>query len=126
MNLDSLKYAATHEWIDAQGDAGTVGITRFAVDQLTDLVFVELPAVGKKLSAGAPFGVVESVKAVSDIYAPVAGEVIAINDAVVREPALLSEDPYEKGWLIKLRLDNASDVGRLMSKGDYEASCHSH
>jgi glycine cleavage system H protein len=126
MNLESLKCAPTHEWIDVQGDSATIGITRFAVDQLTDLVFVELPAIGKKLSAGGTFGVVESVKAVADLFAPVSGEVLDINGAVVADPSLLSQDPYEKGWLIKIRLDNPQEVGRLMSWGDYEATCQAH
>ncbi len=126
MDLDKLYYSQTHEWLDAAQEVATVGITKFAVDQLTDLVFVELPPVGKKLSAGDTFGIVESVKHVSDLYAPVGGEVVEINSAVVGDPAILSKDPYELGWLIKLRLEDRSQVGRLMSKGDYDAMCQAH
>jgi glycine cleavage system H protein len=126
MDLDKLYYSQTHEWLEAAGEIATVGITRFAVDQLTDLVFVELPPIGKKLSAGATFGIVESVKHVSDLYAPAGGEVVEINSAVVSDPAILSKDPYELGWLIKLRLEDRSQVGRLMSKGDYDAMCQAH
>jgi glycine cleavage system H protein len=126
MNLDQLYYAPTHEWLFLDGDIATVGITRFAVDQLTDLVFVELPAVGKKLDAGASFGVVESVKAVSDVYAPLAGEVVEANQAVVADPALLSKDPYDLGWLIKIRLANPGDVGRLLSASDYNKLAQGH
>src|SRR3954465_14788771 len=100
MDPKSLKYTPTHEWVHLDGDVATVGISRFAVDQLTDLIVIELPAVGTKLTAGKGFGEVESVKAVSDLYAPVGGEVIEVNTAVKDNVQLLAEDPYEKGWLI--------------------------
>lgn len=121
--MDEMKllYAETHEWAHLDGDTCTVGITRFAVEQLTDIVYVELPDVGRQVAAAAPFGVIESVKAVSDLYAPVAGEVIEVNKAVVNDPAILSQDPYTKGWMIKLRLTGPADTSKLKSKQAYDA-----
>src|SRR5437016_14376066 len=98
MDPKTLKYAETHEWVLLDGDVATVGISRFAVDQLTDLIMIDLPAVGTKLAAGKSFGEIESVKAVSDLYAPVAGEVVEVNTAVTSDVQVLGEDPYEKGW----------------------------
>ncbi|MBX9654041.1 glycine cleavage system protein GcvH [bacterium] len=121
MNENDLLYARSHEWLQIVGDVGTIGITRFAVDQLTDLVYVELPPVGRALHAGDSFGVVESVKAVSDIYAPVAGEVIEANQTVVNDPSLLGTDPYEKGWLIKIRIPAGTDTSHLLSKSTYDS-----
>lgn len=123
MNEADLLYSSTHEWVQIDGDACTVGITKFAVDQLTDLVYVELPAVGKSLKVGDSFGVVESVKAVSELYAPLAGEVTAINEKVAADPGLLSQDPFGAGWLIKLRLASGSDTGQLMDKASYDEKC---
>lgn len=115
----SLKYAATHEWVHLEGDLATVGISRFAVEQLTDLIHIDLPAVGKRLEAGKVFGEVESVKAVSDLYAPVGGEVVEVNPDVAADVQVLSADPYGRGWLIKIRLDDpARDLAGLM---DYDA-----
>lgn len=116
----SLKFAESHEWVHLDGDVATVGISRFAVDQLTDLILVELPEVGRKLGLGKPFGVVESVKSVSDLYAPVAGEVVEVNDAVVRNVQLLSEDPYDRGWLVKIKLDSPDSLASS-SLLDYNA-----
>jgi glycine cleavage system H protein len=121
MNENDLLYARSHEWLQIVGNVGTIGITRFAVDQLTDLVYVELPPVGRALKAGDSFGVVESVKAVSDIYAPVAGEVIEANQAVVNDPSLLGTDPYETGWLIKIRIPTGTDTSHLLSKTAYDS-----
>ena len=120
MNEHELLYARTHEWLHLSGDVGTIGITRFAVDQLTDLVFVELPEVGRVLNAGDSFGVVESVKAVSDLYVPVAGEVIDANQAIVKDPSLLGVDPFGKGWLIKIRIPAGTDTSHLLSKAQYD------
>lgn len=117
----ALLYAETHEWARIEGNECVVGITRFAVEQLTDIVYVELPAVGAKLSAGRPFGVIESVKAVSDLYAPVAGEVVAINQAVATDPAILSQDPYDKGWMIRIKTAGPADTAKLKSKAQYDA-----
>ena len=120
MNENDLLYARSHEWLHIVGDVGTIGITRFAVDQLTDLVYVELPPVGRALKAGDSFGVVESVKAVSDLYAPISGEVIETNPAVVSEPALLGTDPYEAGWLIKIRVPAGTETSHLLDKVRYD------
>lgn len=124
MDESTLLYAPTHEWAKIDGDKCTIGITRFAVEQLTDVVYVELPAVGKSISLGKPFGVVESVKAVSDLYAPLAGEVVEVNQDAANDPGLLSSDPYDKGWLIKIRLSNANpDVSHLKDKAGYDSQC---
>jgi glycine cleavage system H protein len=114
----TLRYSTTHEWVKLDGDIATVGISKFAVDQLTDLIMIELPAVGTKLTPGKGFGEVESVKAVSDLYAPVGGEVVEVNDAVKADVQLLAEDPYTKGWLIKVKLDDPTEVSKLL---DHEA-----
>lgn len=122
MNVpDNLKYAETHEWIRIEGDTGTVGITDHAQAELTDIVYVEPPKAGAKISAGAPCAVVESVKAASDIYAPVDGEVIEANAQLSSSPALVNTDPYGEGWLFKIRLSDASQLGKLKSPEDYRA-----
>jgi glycine cleavage system H protein len=113
----TLRYSTTHEWVHLDGGIATVGISKFAVDQLTDLIMIELPAVGTKLTVGKGFGEVESVKAVSDLYAPVSGEVVEVNEAVKSDVQILAEDPYTKGWLIKVKLD-PSEVSKLL---DHEA-----
>jgi len=114
-----LRYTKDHEWVRVDGEEATVGITEYAAGQLGDIVFVELPDVGRTLAQFAAFGVVESVKAVSDLFAPVSGEVTAINDALAADPELVNSDPYGKGWMIKLKPDNAADVNRLLSVEDY-------
>ncbi len=113
-----LQYTRTHEWIRIEGDEGIVGITDYAQDALGDVVYVELPEVGARFEAGAAFGAVESVKAASDLYMPVAGEVIVVNDALVSQPEILNRDPYGEGWLIKIKV--APGVGALMSAEAYE------
>jgi glycine cleavage system H protein len=125
MDPQSLKFAKSHEWIFIEGDTATVGISAFAVRQLTDLVYVGLPAVGKKFAAGQVFGEVESVKAVSDLYAPVAGEVIAVNNSLEEDLGVLSSDPYGKGWIIKLKVADPSEAGKLLDRKAYEAHCES-
>jgi len=122
MELVDLRYAKTHEWIHLVGDVATIGISEFAVQQLTDLVYIDLPAVGRALSAGESFGEVESVKAVSDLYAPVAGEVIEVNTALSEDPAALSDDAYEGGWLVRLRTSD-TDLSHLMDSQAYAAHC---
>ena len=120
MNVpDGLLYNSSHEWLRLEGDLATVGITDHAQEELTDVVFVELPALGRQLDAGDPTAVVESVKAASDIYAPLAGEVVAVNPDVEAEPALVNTDPYGRGWIFQLRLKNPSDVSALISAADY-------
>jgi glycine cleavage system H protein len=116
----SLRYSPTHEWVHLDGDVATVGISKFAVDQLTDLITIELPAVGAKLTAGKPFGEVESVKAVSDLYAPVGGEVVAVNDAIKADVQKLADDAYTNGWLVKIKVDDPSSVSKLLDAVSYE------
>jgi glycine cleavage system H protein len=114
-----LKYAKSHEWVRISGDAGTVGITDHAQHELTDIVFVELPAVGRKVKAGEACAVVESVKTASDIYSPVSGEIIEINPAVVDNPALVNTDPHAAGWFYKLKLSQPAELDVLLSSSDY-------
>jgi glycine cleavage system H protein len=121
MDPTTLKYSPTHEWVHLDGDVATLGISKFAVDQLTDLIVIDLPKVGAKLTQGKPFGEVESVKAVSDLYAPVGGEVIEINEAVTKDVQILAEDPYTKGWLVKVKVADASPVAALLDHDAYEA-----
>jgi len=120
MNVpDDLKYAESHEWIRVDGDTGTVGITDHAQNELTDIVYVDPPQVGASVTAGQATAVVESVKAASDIYSPVDGEVIEINESLAAEPALVNTSPYEDGWLYKVRLSNPSQLDALKSPDDY-------
>src|SRR5687767_6170710 len=114
-----LKYAKSHEWVRVAGDSATVGITDHAQHELTDVVFVELPEVGRKLKAGDACAVVESVKTASDIYTPVSGEVTAVNKAVVDQPALVNSDPYGKGWFFQVRLAQREELNKLLSAADY-------
>jgi glycine cleavage system H protein len=116
----NLRYADSHEWASVEGDVCTVGITQFAVEQLTDVVFVELPKIGKKLNVKDAFGVIESVKSVNDLYAPVAGEVIAKNDALEKDPSIVSGDPYGKGWMVKIKMSSKSDIEKLLTPDAYE------
>lgn len=120
MDESKLLYTASHEWVDASNEVCTVGITRYAVDQLTDIVYIELPKVGTRVTAGEPFGVIESVKAVSDLYAPVTGEVVAVNTALVDDPAILNKDPYDKGWMVKIRVGQTVTLTRMKDKAAYE------
>jgi glycine cleavage system H protein len=115
-----LKYAKSHEWVRVSDQTGTVGITDHAQQELTDIVFVELPAVGRKVKAGEASAVVESVKTASDIYAPVSGEIIEVNPAVVENPALVNTDPHAGGWLFKIKLSNAGELAALLSPDDYK------
>src|SRR5437762_9375197 len=110
-----LRYATTHEWAGLEGDTCTVGITAFAVEQLTDVVFVELNKVGSKVKTGDKFGVIESVKAVSDLYAPVDGEVVATNDAIVADPSLVGADPCGNGWMVKLKVAPGTRLDKLLT-----------
>jgi glycine cleavage system H protein len=122
MNIPAdLRYCASHEWIRLDGDIATVGISDHAQAELTDVVFVELPTIGRKVDAGDPTAVVESVKAASDIYAPIGGEVIEANDAVEADPSLVNTDPYGKGWIFKLRVKDPADAARLMDASAYQS-----
>ena len=116
-----LFYADSHEWLKLDGSIGTVGITDHAQHELSDVVFVELPKVGKKVAAKAPIAVVESVKAASDIYSPVAGEIIEINTALEGEPVLVNSDPYGKAWMFKIKLDDVAEAKSLKNAADYGA-----
>jgi glycine cleavage system H protein len=115
-----LKYAKSHEWVRVSGDTATVGITDHAQAELTDIVFVELPAAGRKVKAGEACAVVESVKTASDIYSPVSGEIVAINQAVVDNPALVNSEPDSGGWFYKIKLSNPAELSALLSPGDYQ------
>lgn len=114
-----LKYAKSHEWLRVSGDTATIGITDHAQHELTDVVFVELPAIGREVKANEACAVVESVKTASDIYSPVSGEVIAINQAVVDDPALVNSDPYGNGWFFRIKLAQPAEVNSLLSPADY-------
>ena len=116
---DNLKYAETHEWVRAEGDLATVGITDHAQHELTDIVFVELPHVGDPVTQGKGCAVVESVKAASDIYAPVSGEVIEINTALEGNAALVNDDPYGQGWFFKIKISNPAELEKLKSAAEY-------
>lgn len=117
---EELKYAESHEWARLDGDIVTVGITDHAQDALGDVVYVELPEVGDELSAGDEAGVVESVKAASDIYAPVSGEVIEINEALIDAPEIINSDPYNEGWFYRMRVSDASELDNLLAADEYQ------
>lgn len=125
MDPNSLKYAKTHEWVSIEGDTATVGISDFAVKELTDLVFIDFPAIGAAFSAGDVFGEVESVKAVSDLYAPLAGEITEVNSSLENDLGVLSDDPFGKGWLVKFKVSDSLALGDLMDKAAYDAHCAS-
>ncbi|MFQ5990120.1 MAG: glycine cleavage system protein GcvH [Candidatus Methylomirabilales bacterium] len=118
---EGLKYTKEHEWIKVEGDKGRVGITHYAQDQLGDVVFVELPKKGRRLKAMEPFGVVESVKAVSDLYCPVGGEVLDVNSELERKPEQVNADPYGEGWMILIKITQPKDLDKLLSAADYTA-----
>jgi len=120
MYPDDFFFAESHEWIKIQGDTGTIGISDFAQKQLGDVVYVELPEVGAVFGFHQSFGVVESVKAVSDIYSPVAGEVVEVNSGLNDSPELLNEDPHGKGWIMKIKVKDESELQKLMSASEYE------
>ena len=120
MNPDHLRYSKEHEWIESAGEARRIGITRHAQDELGDIVFVELPEVGKSFAAMEVFGTVESVKAVSELYLPVAGEVVEVNGDLADHPERINEDPYEGGWLIRIRPAEPTQVDALMAAADYQ------
>lgn len=122
MYTDDMKFVDTHEWIKNESDdVVIIGITHHAQELLGDLVYVELPAVGNNVSAGDTIGVVESVKAASDLYSPVSGEIVAINDEVVGDPTLANSDPHHAGWLFKLKLSQPEEISKLLSADQYKA-----
>jgi glycine cleavage system H protein len=120
---EDLKYAKTHEWVAVEGDVATVGISAFAVEALTDLVFIELPKVGAKVQPEQPFCEVESVKAVSDVYAPVAGEVVDVNKTLPDRLEILSSDPYGEGWIAKIRISDDANLSKLLDYKAYQKQC---
>ncbi len=117
---EDLKYSKEHEWVRLEGDTAVIGITDYAQDSLGDVVYVELPAEGDSVVRGETFGVVESVKAVSDLYSPVTGPVTEVNDMVVDGPEAVNEDPYTEAWLIKVELENIDELEELLSADEYE------
>jgi glycine cleavage system H protein len=117
----SLYFTKDHEWIEVDGESATVGITHYAQEQLGDVVFVELPAIGKRVKAGGEAAVVESVKAASEVYAPVDGEVTAVNEALNETPGLVNESPQDEGWFLKLKLADKSQLAALMDEAAYKA-----
>ena len=116
---DELRYTTEHEWAREQGGLVTVGITGYATEQLGDVVFVELPAVGRKVEAGKPFGVVEAVKTVSDLYAPLAGEVVEVNAGLGDDPAVVNREPYGAGWMVRIKVSDPAAFRALLSSSDY-------
>ncbi|MEP0828303.1 MAG: glycine cleavage system protein GcvH [bacterium] len=120
MNIPSdLKYTKEHEWVKMDGDIATVGITDFAQGELGDVVFVELPSVGTKVKALQPFGTIEAVKAVSEIFAPVSGEVAGVNTSLESDPTAVNRDCYGEGWMIKIKTNDPSELGKLLNADDY-------
>lgn len=118
--MSEVKYSKKHEWVSVDGDVGTVGITKHATEQLGDIVFAEVPDAGKALTSGGEAAVVESVKAASDVYTPVTGEVVEGNAAIIAEPALINQDPEGKGWFFKIKITSPDELAALMSKADYD------
>jgi glycine cleavage system H protein len=117
---EDLRYTSEHEWAKLENGLVTVGITSYATEQLGDIVFVELPEVGKRIEAMKAFGTIEAVKTASDLYAPVGGEVVAVNDALADNPALVNQAPFGEGWMIRLKPSNTDEVKRLMNHEAYE------
>jgi glycine cleavage system H protein len=126
MYPEDLKYTKEHEWVRVVGDKAIVGITDFAQNQLGDVVFIELPEVGEKVKQFESFGTIESVKAVSDLFAPVSGEVVKVNDALEDEPERINKDPYTDGWMLEIEIKNATELSSLLSSKDYEAYIKEH
>ena len=120
MDQKTLRFAKTHEWVSLTGDICTVGISQFAVEQLTDVVYIELPEIGDHTFVGDSFGEIESVKAVSDLYAPVNGEVSEINEPILNDPSTVAKDPYGKGWLVKIKVEPGTTLDHLLTKAQYD------
>lgn len=121
MTPDGLKYTPEHEWAQVEDDVVTIGITDFAQEQLSDIVYVELPTPGKEVRQMDAFGVIEAVKTVSDLYSPVSGEIIEVNNALTDDPALINQSPYEEGWLVRIRMSNPSEMDTLLDSEGYAA-----
>jgi glycine cleavage system H protein len=118
---DDLRYSKEHEWVRVENDVAVVGITDYAQGELGDIVFVELPQVGSKVEYMKPFGTIEAVKAISDLYSPLSGEVAETNNNLEIDSSIMNKDPYGDGWIIKIRMSNASELKELLSAADYEA-----
>jgi len=130
MKPENLLYAKTHEWVGIETNAdgskiATVGLSRYALESLTDLVYIELPQVGRSIEVGEMFGEIESVKAVSELYSPVAGKIVEVNDAVADRLESLADDPYQDGWLVKIRMDDDKGTDHLFDAAAYEKHCRS-
>ena len=122
MNLpEDIKYSKEHEWIKVSGNIAIIGVSDYAQDQLGEVVFVELPDEGEEFEKGDAFGVIESVKSVNDIYAPISGRIVEVNDPVADSPEIVNEDPYGEGWLVKIEMTDPKELADLMSAKDYEA-----
>ena len=116
----NLKYSQTHEWVKVDKDVVTVGITGFAAKRLTDLAYIELPSTGEKVVKGSSFAVIETVKAVSDLYSPISGRIIKVNENLSKEPDIVTEDPYGEGWMVMLKIEDLSELDALMDSEEYE------
>ena len=123
MDPNNLRFAKTHEWVSLENDVATIGISDFAVKELTDVVHLELPDVGSAVSVGDEVGEIESVKAVSDLYAPLSGEIVAVNDSLEDDLGQLSDDPFGAGWILKIRVSNPDEFDQLLNHADYQDSC---
>ncbi len=124
--IDGIKYTKDHEWVKIEGDTATEGITDYAQSELSDIVMVEPPKVGRKIKAGEPVGTIEAVKAVSDLYAALSGEVVAVNEAVVKDPSVINKDPYVNGWLYKVKVENRSEIDALLTPEKYKELIAGH
>jgi glycine cleavage system H protein len=120
MTPEDSRYAKSHEYVHSEGDVGTIGITDYAQKELGDVVFVELPQVGSQLEAGDELGSIESVKAVSELFSPVTGEVVEVNEKLAEKPELVNTDPYGDGWMVRIRMSDQTELDELMSSDDYE------
>jgi glycine cleavage system H protein len=120
MDPQTLRYSKTHEWAHLEGEVCTVGLTQFAVEQLTDIIYIDLPDMDDPVLAGDSFGEVESVKAVSDLYSPVSGDIVAVNEKLLNDPTLVSKDPYGKGWIIKVKVEKDTTLDHLMTLEQYK------
>jgi len=117
---DELKYTKDHEWARIEGDVATVGITDYAQSELGDIVYVELPEIGKKTKQSESFGTIEAVKAVSDLFAPLSGEIVEVNSTLANQPEVINKDPYGAGWLVKIKFSNKNEINNLLDKSKYE------
>lgn len=124
--IDGVKYTKDHEWMKVEGDTAVEGLSDYAQSELSDIVMVELPAVGKKVKAGEAVGTIEAVKAVSDLYAGLSGEVTEVNDKVVADPALINKDPYGEGWLYKIKVEDPKEAENLLTPGQYKELIEKH